>query len=71
MQGVIVNWRDPPSPEKLVNEKSVGHYHAGCVFNCRCYAAPVISINDITFPAKVYLGGVIKRMTRKQFEQIM
>ena len=71
MEDVLIKWTDPPSPERLVDEKSVGLYHAGCVFNCRCYPEPVIDIKDIQFPHKVYSGGGIKRMTRKQFEQII
>ncbi|UUZ95999.1 hypothetical protein LJK87_17440 [Paenibacillus sp. P25] len=34
MDGVIVPWDAPPSPEELAGEKGVGHYHAGNVFNC-------------------------------------
>jgi len=35
MQGVIVLYNDPPSPEALVGEKStLGHYHAGNAPNC-------------------------------------
>ena len=71
MQGVLVSWREPPSPEKLVGEKSVGNYDAGCIFNCRCYPATLIDIDDVKWPHKVYYNGKIQTMTRKQFEQIM
>ncbi|QDX92059.1 phage head morphogenesis protein [Brevibacillus laterosporus] len=71
MDGVIVKWNDPPSPEKLDGEtRTFGHYHAGEIFNCRCYAEPVIDLNLISWPVKVYYGGRIQRMTRKQFEKI-
>lgn len=70
MEAVLVKWTDAPSPEKLIGEKSVGNYHAGEVFNCRCYPEPVISVDDIQWPHKVYRGGSIKTITRKQFEQI-
>ena len=68
MQDVLVRWIDPPSPEELDNQKtSYGHYHAGNIFNCRCYAEPVFEIDDIKFPAKVYMNGAIVNMTKKQF----
>jgi len=71
MDGVMVKWSGPPSPEQLDGEKkSLGHYHAGDIFNCRCYPEPVIDLDLITWPAKVYYGGSIQRMTRKQFERI-
>lgn len=71
MEDVLIRWTDAPSPEKLIGIRSVGNYHAGCVFNCRCYAEPLIGIDDIKFPHKVYYAGSIKSTTRKQFEQIM
>lgn len=37
MEGVLINWNNPPSPEKLINERFVGYYHAGNIYNCRCY----------------------------------
>ncbi|WP_285860323.1 phage minor head protein [Brevibacillus sp. MER 51] len=71
MDDVIVKWNDPPNPEKLDGQKhAFGHYHAGCIFNCRCYSEPVIDMNLINWPAMVYYGGRIQRMTRKQFEKI-
>ncbi|WP_207953230.1 phage head morphogenesis protein [Paenibacillus agricola] len=70
MDGVLVNWNDPPSPELLDGMKSYGHYHCGGIFNCRCYPEPVIDLDLIAWPAKVYRNGSITRMTRKQFEQI-
>ena len=71
MDGVLVSWRDPPSPEKLAGERPVGNYHAGCIFNCRCYPEPLLNVDDVKWPAKVYHNGAITRMTRKQFEQII
>ena len=52
MDGVIVSWKGPPSPEELVREPSYGHYHAGEIFNCRCYAAPLVSTDDVTWPLR-------------------
>lgn len=70
MQGVLVRWADPPSPEELIGEPSAGRYHAGDIYNCRCYASPVILLSQITWPAKVYYGGAIRTMNKSQFEQI-
>lgn len=67
MNGVLVNWSDPPSPELLIGEKSEGHYHAGNIYNCRCPALPITSLDEISWPARVYKNGQIKRLTRKQF----
>lgn len=50
MEGVLVNWNMPPSPERLAGEKDVGNYHAGNIWNCRCYPEPLISVDDIRWP---------------------
>ena len=71
MNGVIVPWNDPPSPERLANEKDVGNYHAGNIWNCRCYPEPLINLDSVSWPHKVYQNGQIKMVGRKQFEQIM
>lgn len=71
MEGVLVNWNEPPSPEALAGEKSVGNYHAGNIWNCRCYSEPLIEIDDISWPHKVYTNGKIQIMGKMQFEQIM
>jgi SPP1 gp7 family putative phage head morphogenesis protein len=71
LAGVIVPWADPPSPEALVGEKAgLGHYHAGACPNCRCSQAPVMSLDDVKFPARVYWAGRVQRMTKQQFKQI-
>ena len=71
MEGVLVNWNEPPSPEALAGEKSVGNYHAGNIWNCRCYPEPLIEIDDISWPHKVYTNGKIQTMDKMQFEQMM
>jgi uncharacterized protein with gpF-like domain len=72
MDRVLIAWSDAPSPEQLANVKStLGHYHAGDCPNCRCYTQPVVSINRIEWPAKVYVSGQITRMTRYQFEKML
>lgn len=67
MEGVIVNWNNPPSPESLVGEKSVGNYHAGNIWNCRCYPEPIIDAEDVPEHCKVYLNGTIERMSKTKF----
>lgn len=71
MEGVLVNWNEPPSPEALAGEKNVGYYHAGNIWNCRCYPEPLIDIDDISWPRKVYFNGKIQTMGKMQFSQIM
>jgi SPP1 gp7 family putative phage head morphogenesis protein len=70
MDHILVNWQDPPSPELLSGEKSEGYYHAGEIYNCRCYPAPVVDLELISWPHKVYRQGAIKMMTRAQFTKI-
>lgn len=71
MEGVLVNWKAPPSPEQLAGEKNVGYYHAGNIWNCRCYASPLLEIDDVKWPHKVYSNGQIKSMSKREFESIM
>lgn len=70
MEGVLVAWSNPPAPEELVGEKSAGHYHAGNIYNCRCYPEPLISVDDVTWPHKVYYQGTIRKMGKREFEQL-
>lgn len=71
MQGVIVFWKDPPSPEALVGIRStLGHYHPGNCPNCRCGPLPLMSLDDVTWPHEVYFAGSIHRMTRARFANL-
>ncbi len=71
MEGVLVNWDEPPSPEQLNNErKTYGSYHAGNIFNCRCYPEPLIMFSDVSWPHKVYYQGKIQMMTLAKFKRI-
>lgn len=70
MEDVLVNWKNPPSPERLVGQKSVGNYHAGNIYNCRCYPEPVVDIEFIQFPHKVYYNNQIVRMKKQDFIMI-
>lgn len=71
MNGVLVNFSDPPSPEALIGLPSVGNYHAGNIWNCRCYEEPLLEVDDVSWPHKVYYQGSIQTMTKTKFEQIM
>lgn len=71
MEGVLVKWTDPPSPEKLEGKKNPpAPYHAGNIYNCRCYPEPVVNLDNVKWTAKVYRNGAITMMTRSQFEKI-
>lgn len=71
MDGVLVKWTNPPSPESLIGKKSVGYYNAGDVFNCRCYPEVVLNLDKLPWPCKVYYGGRIQSMSKSQFKSIM
>ncbi len=71
MDGVLINWNEPPSPEALdprQEQEPYGEYHAGETFNCRCYPAPLLDYGDISWPARVFYGGKIQRMTLAKFK---
>lgn len=70
MEGVLINYNIPPSPEVLVGEKSEGNYNAGEIYNCRCYAEPIIRIDFLKFPVKVFYGNQVKRMGKEEFLKI-
>lgn len=74
MDGVLVHYKHPACPERLdktikLNKYPVP-YHAGNIYNCRCYQAPMTDIDDITFPHKVYNWKTdkIETMTKVQFK---
>lgn len=70
MDGVLIAYNNPPSPELLIGEKTQGYYHAGNIYNCRCYMEPLISFTDVKWPAKVYYNGKIQKMTLSKFKEI-
>lgn len=70
MDRVIVNWHNAPAPELLDGMKSQGHYQAGDIYNCRCVAVPLITLDQISWPAKVYTGNAIRRLTLVKFKQL-
>lgn len=70
MEDVIIPWGDAPSPEALIHKKSYGKYHAGNFPNCRCYAAPLLNYEDVSWPHKVYYRGRIRMMTLANFKKL-
>ena len=64
MDGVLVFYADPPSPEALVGEKAYGNYHAGNTFNCRCYQEPVVDYSFLPDVVTVYRDGRIYTTTK-------
>lgn len=70
MQGVLVSWNDPPSPEELIGEPSCGKYHAGQGEECRCDAYPVMHLDDVQWPARVCTRGRIVTMSRRGFQKL-
>lgn len=71
MDGVLCKFSDAPAPEALAGEKStLGHYAPGGCPNCRCLALPLVSLDEVSWPHRVYHNGSIIRMTRAQFQRI-
>jgi SPP1 gp7 family putative phage head morphogenesis protein len=71
MQGVVVFWDDPPSPEALTHEKNPpAPYQAGRIWNCRCYSAVVVRAERLQWPRKVYANGQIRMMTLSNFRRL-
>lgn len=70
LQGVVCSWNDLPAPELLVGEKSEGHYAAGDIYNCRCYPEPILSMDQLRFPVRLYNAGRVRYVTRAEFSNI-
>jgi len=71
MDGVLVAWKEPPSPEALAGITStLGNYQAAASPNCRCLCEPLLDLDQVPFPAKVYHAGVIQRMSRRAFSRL-
>lgn len=73
INGVIIPWNEPPSPEELDpkhEQRPYGHYHAGETFNCRCYPQALLDFNDVSWPHRVYYRGRLRSMTLAEFKRI-
>jgi len=71
MEDVLCQFSKDPSPELLDGLPSEGYYAPGEIYNCRCYAEPLISLDMIQWPHKVLLSGKIAMMTRSKFEAML
>ena len=69
MDRVLVPLVEPPSPERLIGEKFQGVYHAGQHWNCRCFAAPLMDLDYVQWPHKVFFQGRVRVMSRAEFER--
>ena len=70
MDGILVFYDDPPSPEALFPQKDrrpYGNYHAGNTFNCRCYQEAVVDVRFLPDVFKYYRAGAIHTTTRSAF----
>jgi SPP1 gp7 family putative phage head morphogenesis protein len=71
MNRVVVPWADPPAPEALRGVQStLGEYHAGNCPNCRCYPEPLIRLDQVKWPCRVYHNDRLQPMTRVRFQRI-
>ena len=71
MNEVLVAWSNQPSPEQLVHEKStLGHYAPGGCPNCRCVAIPLVRLDEVSWPHRVYVRDQIVWMNRVDFARI-
>ncbi len=67
---VLIRFDDPPQPEALIGERSsLGRGLPGEFPQCRCVALPLLNLDDVSWPARVYAGGRIAQMTRAQFRR--
>lgn len=75
MDDVLIHYKHPPQPEKLDPKTKVKKvplpYHAGNIYNCRCYQEPLTDYDDIDFPHKVYnwKSGKVETMTLAKFKE--
>lgn len=78
MNNVICNYEHNPSPEELAKKygkyegKSYGEYTPGGIFNCRCFAEPIIELSLIKFPCKAYdwdIDDVVQMNSAQQFKE--
>lgn len=52
MDGAVCFWNEPPAPEDDGN-----HYHPGGIYNCRCFAEPIVDAEDLPNRMKVWING--------------
>jgi SPP1 gp7 family putative phage head morphogenesis protein len=71
MDKLMVAWADPPAPEQLVGLPSMGHYAPGVTYNCRCIALPLIDVDQVKWPHKIYEHGHVSTISRAEFERYL
>ena len=47
------------------------HPEMGNIWNCRCYPEPLLEVDDVKWPHKVYIDGQIKMMNKNEFMEVM
>lgn len=76
MDGILVFYDDPPSPEALFpyarNKKgdpvkAYGPYHAGNTFNCRCWQEVVVDMSFLPDRFRFYRAGQVQWITKREF----
>jgi SPP1 gp7 family putative phage head morphogenesis protein len=72
INSTLIAWADPAAPERLAGiTSSAGHYAPGQTYNCRCLALPLVDLNEVSWPHKVYSHGTVERMNRRDFAQLL
>lgn len=67
MNDVFVRWTTPPTPNILKDENFSYAYHAGCIAECKCFASPIVGLDYIKPPYKVYTGKEIIKLGKRKF----
>jgi len=71
MGGVLVRFAEPPSPEALAGEmKPPAPYNAGEIYNCRCYAEPLLKFSQVNWPHRAYVGGRVRHVNLYEFREL-
>ncbi len=71
MDGVLVSWTEPCSPEALFGEPHApSPYDVGCIYNCRCFGAPLLRLNQLSWPHRCYMDGKIRMISLADFRRI-
>jgi len=76
LDGVLVFWRDLPSPEALIGLPAIlGRYSPGHCPGCRCSPEPVLHVDDLfsngSARIKVYYNDSIGQLTKAQLMEIL
>lgn len=76
MDDVLIHYKHPACPERLDKTLKLNKYpqpyHAGNIYNCRCYQEPLTDYDDVNWPHKVYNWKVdkIETMTLNKFKEL-